>query len=300
MIVISSPRRLFTFLFLCSSLSVLAQDDLLKELEKNQAPETEYIEQTFKGTRLVNGQSVETKGQGELEFIFAHRFGPMNGGLYELFGLDQAYVRLGLEYGITDRLGVGFGRNSVDKTMDFYGRWKLLRQSRGARNMPFTVTAFGQAAAKMSPRKEDDPSGTLTFENRLAYTAQLLIARKFNQKLSLQLMPTVVHRNRVDKTIENNDIFALGIGGRYKITRSVALTTEFYHRFNITDVNPTKDVVGFGIDIETGGHVFQLVITNTRGLTERAWLTESTDDFFKGAIHLGFNITRTFQLAKRK
>jgi hypothetical protein len=286
--------------FLCLSLAAFAQDDLLKELEKNQAPETEYTEQTFKGTRLVNGQSVETKGQGELEFIFAHRFGPINGGLYELFGLDQAYVRLGLEYGITDRLGVGFGRNSVDKTMDFYGRWKLLRQSKGVRNMPVTVTAFGQAAAKMSPRKSDDPTGTLTFENRMSYTAQLLIARKFSQKLSLQLMPTMVHRNRVDKTIENNDIFALGIGGRMKVSRSVALTTEFYHRFNISDVNPTKDVIGFGIDIETGGHVFQLVITNTRGLTERAWLTESTDDFFKGAIHLGFNITRTFQLAKRK
>lgn len=282
------------------SFTAFAQDDLLKELEKNQAPETEYIEQTFKGTRLVNGQSVETKGQGELEFIFAHRFGPMNGGLYELFGLDQAYVRLGLEYGITDRFGVGFGRNSVDKTMDFYGRWKLARQSRGEKTMPVTITAFGQAAAKMSPRKEDDPTGTLTFENRLSYTAQLLIARKFNQRLSLQLMPTIVHRNRVDKTIEDNDQFALGIGGRVKVSRSVALTTEYYYRLNTFDTNPNKDVLGFGVDIETGGHVFQLVLTNTRGLTERAFLTETTGDFFDGDIHLGFNITRTFQLAKRK
>jgi len=216
--------------FVCLSFAAAAQDDLLKELEKNQAPETEYIEQTFKGTRIVNGQSVETKGQGELEFIFAHRFGPMNGGLYELFGLDQAYVRLGLEYGVTDRLGFGFGRNSVDKTMDVYGRWKLLRQSRGEKNMPVTITAFGQAAAKMSPKKEDDPTGTLTFENRLSYTAQLLIARKFTQKLSLQLMPTIVHRNRVDQTVEDNDQIALGIGGRLKVSRSVALTTIQYPR----------------------------------------------------------------------
>jgi len=281
---------------ICLSIAVLAQDDLLKELEKSQPPETEYIEQTFKGTRLVNGQSVETKGQGELEFIFAHRFGQLNGGPYDLFGLDQAYVRIGLEYGITDRFGVGIGRNSVDKTTDMYGRLKILRQSRGDRNMPVTVTAFGNAAAKMSPPKASDP--TLIFENRLSYTGQLLIARKFTSALSLQLMPTIVHRNQVNKTLENNDQFALGAGGRLKVTRSVALTGEFYHRFDVFKSNPNKDVVGLGIDIETGGHVFQIVLTNTRGLTERAWLTETPENL--GNLHLGFNITRTFQLAERK
>lgn len=293
-------KKLLSLLILVCPAFVFAQDDLMKELEQSQKPEVEYAEQTFKGTRLVNGQSVETKGKGELEFIFAHRFGPMNGGLYELFGLDQAYVRLGLEYGITDRLGVGFGRNSVDKTMDFYGRMKILKQSKGARVMPFTVTAFGQAAIKMSPRKEDDPTGTLTTINRMSYTAQLLIARKLSQKISLQLMPTIVHRNRVDKTIEDNDQIAIGAGGRWKLTRSVALTTEYYYRLNVKDGNPYHDSLGFGVDIETGGHVFQLVLTNSRGLTERAWLTETTGNFFDGDIHLGFNITRTFQLVKRK
>jgi len=293
--------KLFLPALLLISTIASAQDELLKELEQNQKPETNYANQTFRGTRIVNGQSVETKGKGELEFIFAHRFNKLNSGSYHAWGFDDyALVRLGLEYGITDRLGVGFGRNSVDKTMDFYGRWKLLRQSRGARVMPVTVTAFGNAAAKMSPRKQDDPTGTLTFENRLSYTAQLLIARKFSRSVSVQLMPTMVHRNRVDKTIENNDQFALGVGGRVKVSRSVALTGEYYHRFNIFDTNPNKDVLGFGVDIETGGHVFQIVLTNTRGLTERAWLTETTGDFFKGDIHLGFNITRTFQLGERK
>jgi Membrane bound beta barrel domain (DUF5777) len=293
-------KALYILSFVCLSLTASAQDDLLKELEKSQAPEVEYIEQTFKGTRLVNGQSIETKGKGELEFIFAHRFGPMNGGAYELFGLDQAYVRLGLEYGVTDRLGFGFGRNSVDKTMDAYGRYKILRQSKGAKVMPVTVTAFGQAAMKLSPRKSDDPTGTLTPVNRMSYTAQLLIARKFTSKLSFQLMPTFIHRNRVDKLVEENDQLAIGAGGRLKLTKSVALTTEYYYRLNTFDTNPYRDVLGFGIDIETGGHVFQLVLTNTRGLTERAWLTETTGDFFDGDIHLGFNITRTFQASKRK
>lgn len=279
--------------------AAFAQDDLLAELEKSQKPEVEFVEQTFKGTRLVNGQSVESKGKGELEFIFAHRFGPINGGVYELFGLDQAYVRLGLEYGVTDQLGLGFGRNSVDKTMDGFVRYKILRQSKGARNIPVTITAFGNAAIKTSPKKEDSVL-PITFEDRLSYTTQLLIARKFTPSFSLQLMPTLVHKNTVDRAMENNDQFALGAGGRIKVSRSIALTGEYYHRLNVPEANPYHNVIGLGIDIETGGHIFQLVMTNTRGLTERAWLTESTGDVLDGDIHFGFNVTRTFQLVKRK
>jgi hypothetical protein len=291
-------KKLYTVFLLAVSSPLIAQDDLLKELEQSQKPEVEYIEQTFKGTRLVNGQTMETKGKGELEFIFAHRFGPVNLGAYELFGLDQAYVRLGLEYGLTDQLGVGFGRNSYDKTMDLYARYKVLRQSRGARVMPVTVTLFGQAASKLSPKKEDDPNMNPT--NRMSYTAQALIARKFNQNLSLQLMPTFTHRNLVDKTQDYNDTYAIGVGGRLKVTRGIALTTEYYYRLNVHPENLMYNPIGFGIDIETGGHVFQLVMTNSRGITERAWLTETEGNFWDGHICLGFNITRTFQVVKRK
>src|SRR5690349_19681544 len=269
-------KRLYPVLLLFLATPLMAQDDLLKELEASQKPEVEYIEQTFKGTRLINGQTIETKGQGELEFIFQHRFGPVNSGLYNLYGLDEAQVRLGLEYGVTDRLGVGFGRNSNDKTMDVYGRYKLLRQSRGARVMPVTVTLFGQTAAKMSPKKDPTKDNPKTEPiNRMSYTAQALIARKFNQNLSLQLMPTFNHRNLVDTTA-NHDTYAIGVGGRLKITRGIALTTEYYHRLNVHRYDSTYNPIGFGIDIETGGHVFQLIMTNTRGLTERAWLTETT------------------------
>jgi hypothetical protein len=291
-------KRLYAFLLLILPLAVAAQDDLLKELEQSQKPEVEFIEQTFKGTRLVNGQTIETKGQGELEFIFAHRFGPVKGGWYEMFGLDQAFVRLGLEYGITDRLGAGFGRNSYDKSMDFYGRYKLLRQSRGARVMPVTVTLFGQGAYKISPKGTTAPN--MTTVDRMSYTYQALIARKFNQNLSLQLMPTFNHRNLVDELNDYHDTYAVGIGGRLKVTRGIALTTEYYYRINVHPDNTMYNPVGFGIDIETGGHVFQLVMTNSRGLTERAWLTETTGNFWAGDISLGFNITRTFQVVKRK
>ncbi len=274
-----------------------AQNDLLKELEKETKATTEYATSTFKGTRLINGQTVETKGKGALEFIFAHRFGPINSGIYNLFGLDQAYVRIGLEYGLTDKLGVGIGRNSVDKTMDGYLRYKILRQSSGVINMPFTVTAFGIAALRTSPRTQD-ASYDIQLEDRMSYTGQLLIARKVNRNLSLQLMPSIVHKNTVDKMIEANDQVALGFGGRLKVTRSVALTTEYYYRLNVQQGNPYYNPLGFGVEIETGGHVFQLVMTNSRGLTERAYLTETAGDFFNGNIHLGFNITRTFQLKK--
>ncbi len=280
-------------------LLVSAQDDLLKELEQESKETTTYTSSTFKGTRLINGQTVETKGEGELEFIFSHRFGAISSGAYELYGLDQAYVRLGLEYGLTDRLGVGIGRNSSDKTMDGYLRYKVARQSTGARNLPVTITAFGIAAAKLSPKKED-AGYDIQLADRMSYTGQLLIARKFNSMLSLQLMPTIVHKNTVDKSVENNDTYAMGIGGRLKVTRSVALTTEYYYRMNVPDGNTFYNPVGFGVDIETGGHVFQLMMTNSQGLTERAFLTETTGNFFNGDIHLGFNVTRTFQLKKQK
>lgn len=287
--------RLIAFCFFLIPGICLSQEDLLKELQQSEVKETEYVSSTFKGSRLINGQTIETRYKGELEFIFAHRFGPMNGGLYELYGLDQAYVRIGLEYGLTDRLGVGIGRNSVDKTVDGFLRYKALRQSRAG--MPISVTAFGIMAVKTSP-KDEDAGYDITFEDRTSYTAQLLIARKFTPALSLQLMPSFVHKNTVDQSIEDNDQFALGVGGRIKVSRSVALTTEYYYRFNVHEGNPYYNSIGFGVDIETGGHVFQIVITNSRGLTERAFITETTGEFFDGDIHLGFNVTRIFQLKR--
>ena len=152
---------------------------------------------------------------------------------------------------------------------------------------------------KTSPRKED-ATYDIQLQDRLSYTGQLLIARKVNSKLSLQLMPTLVHKNTVDKTIEKNDQFLVGIGGRFKITRSVALTGEYYHRVGVPTGSPYFNPIGFGVDIETGGHVFQLVMTNTQKLTERGFLTETSGNFGKGDIHFGFNVTRTFQLKKQK
>ncbi len=281
------------------STCAFAQDDLLKELEESQPVQTDFAIQTFKGTRLINGHSVETKSGGDLEFIFAHRFGPVNKGIFELFGMDDAYVRLGLDYGINDRLSASIGRNSVDKTVDGYLKYKIARQQKGATCFPVTITGLAGTAYKASPRKSDVPPG---FENidRLAYVGQLLVARKFNSRLSLQVMPTLIHKNAVDRVREDNNQLALGVGGRCKITRSVAITSEYYYRLNVPAANESHNTLGFGVDIETGGHVFQLVITNTRGLTERSFITETEGDFGNGDIHFGFNVTRTFHLRGKK
>lgn len=287
-------------LLICCGVRVLAQeDDLLKEVEGGQPPKAAYTLQTFKGTRLVNGHSVETKAGGDFEFIFAHRFGPINTGIHELFGLDDAYVRLGLDYGITENLSASIGRNSVDKTLDGYIKCRIIRQQKGVINFPFTITTLGGIAYKATPRKDEAPAGFATVD-RLAYVAQALIARKFSSRLSLQVMPTFIHKNAVDQMLEDNDQFALGFGGRCKITRSVAVTGEYYYRLGVHEFNPSYNTLGFGIDIETGGHVFQLVLTNTRGLTERAFITETEGDFGAGDIHFGFNVTRTFHIKGKK
>lgn len=290
-------RKNITLLFLLVSISLFAQDDLMKELEQSQKPETTYIGQTFKGTRIINSQSVETKGKGELEFIFSHRFGPINGGSFTLWGLDQAYVRIGLEYGITDRLGVAIGRSSTDKTYDGYLRYKVARQSEGARNFPVTITAIGTANVKTTPQASENPA--IEFQDRLAYVAQLLIARKFSPKFSAQVMPVFVHRNVVNKLYENNDDYALGFAARYKITRSLALTSEYFHRLNQTQNSPYYNSLGFGLEIETGGHVFQLVFSNSQGMIDRAVVAETDGNFSNGDIHFGFNVTRAFQLKKK-
>ncbi|MEP6734841.1 MAG: DUF5777 family beta-barrel protein [Chryseolinea sp.] len=298
-------KKLLLIAFLATPFILKAQNDLLGELEKDSKPETEYTFATFKGTRIGNGHTIETKNKGSLEFIFGHRFGSINGGAYEMFGLDQAYVRLGLDYGITDRLSVSIGRNSTDKTMDGYLKYRLLRQSKGKKTFPVSVTVLAGSAYKFSPKNNADVSEDFRNVDRLSYTGQLLIARKFSPNFSLQLMPTIVHKNVVE-TYEDNTQYALGIGGRIKLTKSLALTGEYYANLSKPDNDKLLEdqkqynAVALGIDIETGGHVFQLLLTNAIGLTERAFITETRDNFFDGHIHLGFNVTRTFQLKKQK
>lgn len=285
-------RHLLTGICLLIVLPALAQDDLLKELEQSAEPVDTKMQATFKGTRIINGHSVETRPEGVLDVLISHRFGRLNSGAYEFFGLDQSNIRLGVEYGITDRLNIGIGRSSFQKVFDGYIKYKLLWQQTGEKRMPVSLVWFSSATINTTRRPEEN----INIDNRMSYTHQLLIGRKFGSDLSLQLTPTVVHRNLVLTTEDENDIFALGIGGRYKITNRVALNAEYFYRLNADQDENTYNAIAIGFDIETGGHVFQLHFTNAQAMVESGFIPETTGNFFEGDIHFGFNISRVFQL----
>ncbi len=269
-----------------------AQDDLLSLLEEGEETEAEFALATFKGSRLINGHTVMTRRGGTLEFLIAHRFGRINSGAYELFGLDNANVRFGVDYGLSDNVTVGLGRNSFEKTYDAFAKVALLRQQTGKQDIPVSVTGFFSVAAKTL--RSTSPEVELSFSDRLSYTYQVLVARKFNDALSLQLMPTYIHYNLVERPEQDNDLLSVGIGGRMKVSKRMSINMEYYARFGDQEQDDLHDALAIGIDLETGGHVFQFQFTNSRAMIEKGFIRETTGDFFSGDIHLGFNITRTF------
>ena len=275
--------------------AAIAQDDLLSLLEEDES-EITYAEAAFKGTRIVNGHSTKLRNKNQLEFLITHRFGPISSGGYELFGLDEANIRLALEYGISDAFEIGLGRSSFEKTYDGFLKWKFLRQKSGAKNSPVSMAWFSSMAVTSLRFEGQD----VNFDDRTGYTHQLLIARKFNSAFSFQLNPGFVHLNTVPEIEDDNDILYLGGGFRYKFTPSVALTFEYYYRFNELSSVETYDPIGIGFDIETGGHVFQLVFTNSRPTFEKGFITNTVDNFWDGDIRFGFNISRTFQTGVKK
>ena len=284
-------KKIFLTAFLILASLQLSSQDLLDILEL-EAPVTENIvSATFKGTRIVNGHSIENRKNAELEFIISHRFGRINTGFEELFGLDQANIRFALEYGLTDDLTAGLGRSSFEKTYDGYLKYSLLKQKTGANAFPFAVSLFGSIAAKS---QKAIAGNERTFAESLFYVGQVLIAKKVNSSLSIQVTPTYVHRNLATIAADPHDIFALGFGTRVKLSKRVSLNAEYYQQFQkLTSVN-ARNSLAFGVDIETGGHVFQIILSNAITMVEKSFITETTGNFFGGDIHLGFNLSRTF------
>ena len=278
-------------------LCILAQEDLMDIVDRETDAEKVEAEQTFKGTRLINGHSIETRDKGVLDVIISHRFGRVNSGAYQLFGLDESNVRLGVDYGITDQLNAGVGRNSFEKTYDGFLKYKILRQRQGSSgNTPVSLAAFSSVALKTL--HTGDPAGEPPLKSRLTFSYQFIIARKFSPAFSLQVVPTLVHRNSVTEEQGPNDIYALGGGGRIKLTKRVSLNAEYYYQFNNNGNGTLQNSVAIGFDIETGGHVFQLHFTNSRAMIEKGFITETTGNFLDGDIHFGFNISRVFQVAE--
>lgn len=291
-------KRLPIFaLFFSASLMLNAQDDLLSLLGDDDK-EINFTNAAFKTNHVINLHSLENTAPGVMDFKISHRFGTLNGGFYEMFGLDNATIRLGLDLGITDNLAIGVGRSSYEKTYDGFIKYKFLRQSTGARNMPITAAVLATAAVQTL--RWTDPDRENLFSSRLYYTWQLILGRKFNDNFSLQLSPTLVHRNLVRTRTEKNDVPALGIAGRYKLNKRIALNAEYIYVMPNTLAEEFKNGLSIGFDIETGGHVFQLHLTNATSMIERGFVAENTNSWGNGGIHFGFNISRVFTLWEPK
>jgi hypothetical protein len=273
-----------------------ADNDLMSMLdaEISKDKKTDYTTATFKTTRLINAHSSENLAGGVLDIKISHRFGTINSGFYELFGWDQASIRIGADYGITDWLMVGAGRSSFEKQYDGFMKVKLLRQSTGAHNFPFTLSGF--AGIYYNSLKWADPTRINYTSSRLNYVFQLLLARKFSEGFSLQLSPTVTHYNLVPLATDKNDLLALGIGARQKLSKRVSLNVEYYYQIPGYKLAGTQNALSVGFDIETGGHVFQLIFTNSTGIGENQYITKTTGQWGKGDIHFGFNIARVFTI----
>ena len=302
-----SKGLLLLALLFFSQLTILAQpgDSLLVKTDEEDLlsllggdEEQTYTSATFKTTRIINMHSVENAAAGVMDFRISHRFGFINTGAYDLFGLDQALMRIGLEYGITDRLMLGMGRSNVNKAYDSFLKYKILRQGSGKRNIPISVSYF--ASAVCNTIKWADPNRDNYFSSRMQYTHQLLIARKFNNDLSLQLTPTLVHKNLVPTLQDKNDILAMGFGGRYKLTQRFSVNGEYIYVLPNQITSTFYNSLSLGVDIETGGHVFQLHLTNSTSMLEPGFITESVGQWKKGGIHFGFNVSRVFTVKDKR
>ncbi len=277
------------FLFLTAN--AMAQNNLLDMFE-DETPKTEYAYATFKAPRVVYGQSVEQPAKGNMMFLIQHNFGSVNSGFYDLFGLDRATMRMALEYGLNDRIMLAAGRSTWQKTYDAGLKVKLLGQSSGQVNIPVSLSyAAGMA---LSSSRWANPERKNFFSSRLSYYHQLLIARKFSPGVSLQLSPTVIHKNLVPTRNDQNTSFALGAGGRFKLTQRASFNAEYFFYPSSQTTMERHDALSVGFDIETGGHVFQLHFSNAGAMFERAFITESAGRWAKGDIYFGFNLYRNF------
>lgn len=289
----------FPIILILGQINLSAQEDLLDMLNKDEAPEINFTTATFKSTRVMNGHSIERMPAGQLDVRISHRFGRINSGSYEFFGLDQSNAHFGLEFGIFDWLMAGIGRGNYEKTYDGFAKFTILKQSTGAKVMPVSVSWLSTMA--ITSLKWSNTSRTNYFSSRLSYVHQLLIARKISPSFSIQLAPALIHRNLVATELDPNDLCSIGAGGRIKLTKRISLNAEYFYLINPKTYLSEKiyDPLSVGFDIETGGHVFQLIFTNSVAMIEKGFIGETNGSWLKGDIHFGFNISRVFSLKKK-
>ncbi|HEY9123565.1 MAG TPA: DUF5777 family beta-barrel protein [Bacteroidales bacterium] len=283
-----------------STIGLKAQDDLDAFLDEQMADHVDYALGTFYSSRIVNFQSTQMMPKGGLDFRVHHRFDQVSEGYNRFWGIDGSHSYLSLEYGITDYLMAGIGRQS-DAFFNGFAKVSVFRQQKSSkRTIPVNVVWVSTMAAD-AYNYENDKERNDDFSRRCSYTHQLLISRMFSPKLSLQLSPTFVHRNMVETPQQDNDYYALGIGGRYKLTNTFSVNAEYFYVIGDRNTATQKyyDPVNIGVDIQVSGHVFQIMLTNSSSMLEPGMLTQSSESFTDGDIRLGFNISMVFTLGRK-
>ncbi len=300
----SKIKGLLLACMVTAGFSATAQDDLLNELNSSLPPVKEYAFATFKSTRLIDGSTVECLGPGVLDFRITHRFGAVSSGAENFWGIDNAYTKIAFDYGVNRWLMLGIGHSAFNKEYDGSVKIKLLRQQIGA-GSPVTVTYFGNTSMETLPAPTlADSSYKWLASNRMFFTNQIIIGRKFSKTFSVQIMPSMVHYNLIDSAKYKNNTYAIGIGFRKMFSRSSAITAEYFYRLNNSSMTvsgqPTYNTFSIGYEVETGGHVFQLMLSNAQALNERTFIGQTTDQWAKHQLHIGFNISRVFTVVKPK
>lgn len=279
-------------LVLCLSAGALAQ------MPRERADPGGPVDEVFWAPSVILTRSVTNLPAGNLNVTIMHAFGIATDGVETLFGLDgAANIRFGVDYGVFDRLSVGIGRSRFDKLYDARFKANLLRQTKDNR-IPVEVALAGNAGITTLRNGFD-------LADRLSYFASLLVARKVTDRLSVQVAPMVSHFNTVfierdanDEVVEEkNDHVALGLAGRYVLSRRLAVLAEYLPVLGSRS-DGTRDAFSVGLDLETGGHVFQLFFTSSPWLTEQHALARNADEFFAGDVRFGFNVNRVFSLGR--
>ncbi|MES2488041.1 MAG: DUF5777 family beta-barrel protein [Bacteroidota bacterium] len=263
-----------------------AQDDLLTELDSTQVEDT-YATAAFKGLQVVTLQTTKMPAANEWYFVVSHRFGTVKNGIDEFFGLDAATTKIGGVYGITNWLSVSASRHTLLKMYEGSVKYRVARQSA---DFPVDIVGYNTIDINTFLEKEDYPN--IEFADRLSFISQILISRKFSDRLSLELVPSYIHKNLYNPLIENDGQFTMAAGGRMKLTKRLSVNLEYGYNFDKPDFY--KNPLSVGLDLETGGHIFQLIFTNSQAMTESGYLTNAAGDWGDGDFFFGFNLYRVF------
>ena len=281
-------KNIFILIFLVPILTI-AQDDLLTEID-TETTDNQFATAAFKGLKIVNFESTKLVAKEEFTFIVSHRFGSIENGFDSFFGLDDAVTRLNFVYGVNDWLNIGASRSSFQKIYEASAKYRLFRQQENG--FPFTIVGFNSILVNTALEEANLPK--LEFKHRLGYTAQILMSRKVSTNFSFELAPTFFHDNYVQINNQDNSQFALGLGTRYKLSKRWSVNADYGWHLNRADNSPFKNPLSIGIDLETGGHVFQMHFSNAQAMNTNGFLGQATGDWSDGNIYFGFNLSRVF------